>query len=172
MDTYHGEQTIHQFRFVPHYTHRQRHRAFLRRKSLALLCKHVFPAGRMSRLLDLRRRLAFSRRRSLRWASTTKGLAIPYVGLYLCINPNVKGRLALSAIHACLRLPLRLFLGLARALHAAYYRRDLGAGGAVRIDAAPTRSASLFSACISAATSGIPSFNRFSLLRSSISPGK
>jgi hypothetical protein len=61
--------------------------------------KYVFLAGQMSRFLDLRCRLAFSRRRSLRWASTIQGLAMPYVRLYICINPKVNGQPTLSALH-------------------------------------------------------------------------
>lgn len=54
-----------------------------------------------------------------------------------------------------------------------FYRRDLTiwAGGEVLIGAAPTFSASLLSAMTSASTRGIPSLRRFSLFRSSISPG-
>jgi hypothetical protein len=96
---------------------------------------------------------------------------LTFVCTYVSIQKSRVGLHSLQLTHVCAFL-FAYFFGLARALHAAYYRRDLGAGGAVRIDAAPTRSASLFSACISASTSGIPSFNRFSLLRSSISPGK
>jgi hypothetical protein len=44
----------------------------------------------MSRLLDLRRRLAFSRRCSLLRTSTTQVLAMLNIILYKCIDPPVE----------------------------------------------------------------------------------